>query len=128
MMIKLATDSQEDGLLLAPRTFGKLLHLARFHGWCPEKVPHEWPSRSWDTEVILPHLGPYLPGPVSESDGLSLARALREVMRSESGPLQSEEYMGLLILLKVTSQGTFEVKMVTAEDAIASHEPQPVPA
>jgi len=120
MMIKLITSAREDGVLIAPRTFGKLLHLARFHGWRPEKVPHEWPSGSWDTQVILPHLGPYMPGPVSESDGFALAKALREVMRSESGLLQGKEYLGLLILLKATTHGAFETEMVTVEDAVAS--------
>jgi hypothetical protein len=119
MMIKLIVGPGNGELLIPPRTFGKLLHLARFHGWLPEKLPAEWPSESWNTEVILPHLGPYLPGPVSESDGLALAEALREVMRSESGLLDGEEYVGLLTLLKAATQGSFEVEMVTAEDAVA---------
>jgi len=109
-MIKLITSARGDGVLIAPRTFGRLLHLARFHGWRPEKVSHEWPSGSWDTEVILPHLGPYMPGHVSESDGFALAKALRELMASESGLLHGNEYLGLLILLKATTHGAFEVK------------------
>jgi hypothetical protein len=127
-MIKLVTNLRGDGFLIAPRTFGKLLHLARFHGWRPEKVSHDWPSGSWDTEIVLPHLGPYMPGPVSESDGFALSKALRQVMISEPAMLQAEEYLGLLILLKATAHGAFEVEMVTAEAPAAKPTPEAVTA
>jgi hypothetical protein len=40
-----------------------------------------------------------------------LAAALREVMTSEAGLLQGEEYVGLLIVLKAATRGAFEVRM-----------------
>jgi len=117
MMIELIAGEMGHRFRIAPRTFGKLLHLARFHGWRPERAVHEWPSEAWDTKVILPHLGAYMPGPVTRSDSSALADALRKVMVSESGLLEADEYLPLLALLKVTSFGAFEVKMITEEEA-----------
>ena len=80
MTIELVSEAGDRSYKMRPKAFGKLLHMARLHGWHPERVPHAWPSDSWETEIILPHLGPYMPGRVSRADAEGLRMALTRAL------------------------------------------------
>ena len=54
MIVEIASRSRRRKVSMSSRAFGKLLHLARFNGWRPEKDAPDSPSRLWDTEIILP--------------------------------------------------------------------------
>jgi hypothetical protein len=105
VMVGVQSLKTETTFLFAPRVFGKLLHLAYFQGWRPEKVSHDWPSETWDTEIILPHLGPYMLGDVSETDARGLLAALRGLHDSEADSLDAEHYAALLTLLALLEDG-----------------------
>src|SRR5438552_7920595 len=53
---------------MTPKALGKLLHMAKLEGWQPERVSHQWPSDSWETQIILPHFELYMSGRVSRAD------------------------------------------------------------
>src|SRR5437660_11958129 len=72
------------------RTLGKVLHLACFHGWWPERLDSPPPSTSWDTEMVMPYLTPYLSGNVSDTDAAGVLAGLRCVLASEGVGLPSE--------------------------------------
>jgi hypothetical protein len=57
MKIEVADRRTGRACRVSPKGFGKLLHLARFHGWHPQRADPHWPSPSWNTEIILPHVG-----------------------------------------------------------------------
>lgn len=99
---------------LESRVFGKLLHLARFQGWRPEKVSYEWPSETWETEIILPHLGPYMVGDVSDTDARGLATALQQIHDNEAAALDTEEYGALLTLLALLQDGPVRTALVSS--------------
>jgi len=99
---------------VAPKDFGKLLHLARFHGWSPQRADPDWPSPAWNTEIILPHVGAYMAGSVSELDAQELASALSKVIQSESSGLDPTLYFAALAVLEVAKGGEFEVHLEAA--------------
>ena len=106
---------------MRPRALGKLLHMARQEGWEPERVPHEWPSDSWETEIILPHLGPYMPGRVSRADAEGLRIALTRALATGTVAAEGAQ-IATGILLQVARDGAFQVRLVRTE----SFEPQPL--
>ena len=85
MMIELVSLVEGRSYKMHPKSFGKLLHMARLEGWHPERVANEWPSDSWETEIILPHLGPYMPGRVSRADAEGLRVALTRALATGVG-------------------------------------------
>ena len=99
---------------VGPKDFGKLLHLARFHGWHPQRADPNWPSPAWNTEIILPHVGAYLAGAVSELDAQDLASALSQVIQSESSGLDPTLHFAALAVLEVAKGGAFEVHLEAA--------------
>jgi len=117
MTIELRSNTTGRVCRIAPKSFGKLLHLARFHGWEPEQVSSEWPSPSWNTEIILPHVGAYMAGPVSKMDADSLATAIQRVIESESSGLDQCLYFAALAVLEVAKNGEFDVALETASTA-----------
>src|SRR5262245_5209318 len=92
MVLELVSEESGRSYQMKPKALGKLLHMARLEGWYPQRVPHEWPSDSWDTEMILPHLGPYIPGRVSKTDAeglrIALTRALATGTVAAEGTVQ----------------------------------------
>jgi len=117
-MITVRTVETGPSIPFVPRVFGKVLHLARLYGWHPEKVSSEWPVASWTTHLILPHIGPYMPGPVSESDALALAAALGKAVAAESAVLENDVYLGLMMVLNVAKHGAFEVELETHGESL----------
>ncbi len=107
---------------MIPKTFGKLLHMARQNGWKPERVANEWPSDSWETEIILPHLGPYMPGRVSRADAEGLRVALTRALATGAVAVEGTVQLASVTLLQVARAGEFRVCM----NASASLDPQPL--
>jgi hypothetical protein len=103
-----------------PKSFGKLLHLARLNGWHPERVPNEWPSASWETEIIIPHLGPYMPGRVSRADAEGLRVALTRALATGAVAVDGTVQLASVTLLQVARAGGFRVCLSRTE----SLEPQ----
>lgn len=116
MTIELRSQTNGRVCKIAPKAFGKLLHLARFHGWEPEQTTGDWPSAAWDTEIILPHVGAYMAGSVSKEDALKLTQALERVVDSESSGLDQKLYFAALGVLEIAKNGDFDVAF---ENAVA---------
>ena len=124
MMLELVSEGSWRKYHITPKALGKLLHLARLEGWQPERVSNDWPSDSWETEIILPHLGPYMPGRVSAGDALGLRRALTRALATGSVAVEGTVQVAAETLLQITRQGAFRVVVSATE----SSEPQPLVA
>jgi hypothetical protein len=109
MTANLVIESQGRSLNLASNTFGKLLWVARSHGWQPEKAPEQWSNARWETEVMFPVIDTYLDGTVSRSDARELGKALKRILTSGDSGMSSSMYLALLMLLRVANQGAFAV-------------------
>jgi hypothetical protein len=96
---------------VASKVFGKLLHLARSHGWHPQRADPAWPSPSWNTELVLPHVGAYMAGTVSESDAQGLASALSRMIAAEPKDVHPSVYLAAQAVLDVAKAGEFEVQV-----------------
>lgn len=115
MMVELVSDVSGRVNRINRKAFGKLLHLARLHGWSPERIPSEWPSASWETELILPHLGPYLPGYVSRTDADGLRRALIRAMATGDVAVEGTVGLASMTLSQVVREGGFRVRLNPVE-------------
>ena len=93
------------------RTLGKVLHLACFHDWHPERLETSPPSASWNTEVIMPYVSPYLSGSVSAADAASLTVGLKKVLASEGPGLATDLYLAVLALTAVASNGRLVLEL-----------------
>ena len=122
MMFELVSEVGGRSYKISPKSFGKLLHLARLNGWHPERVPHEWPSDSWETEIIIPHLGPYMPGRVSRADAEGLRVALTRALATGAVAVEGTVQLASVTLLQVARDGGFRVCLSHSE----SMEPQPL--
>jgi len=120
MTIELLSEVNGRSYKMSPKAFGKLLHLARLEGWFPERVAHEWPSESWETEIILPHLGPYMPGRVSRADAEGLKIALTRALATGAVAIDGTVQFAAGSLLQVARAGAFRVRLRTSgsEDAL----------
>jgi hypothetical protein len=105
------------------KTLCKVLHLVGFHGWRPERLQSPAPSASWNTEIIVPHILPYLSGALSTSDAAGLAVGLRTMLASESIGLPPEIHYAALALLAISERGPFEV--VPVMDAVPASAAKP---
>jgi hypothetical protein len=103
---------------IKPKVLGKLLHLARLEGWEPERVSPDWPSESWETSIILPHLGPYMPGRVSRADAEGLRIALTRALATGSVAAEGSVQYAAGTLLQVAREGSFRVRLCQ----IATHD------
>jgi len=92
------------------KTFGKLLHLARLQGWEPEKLPSNWPSTSWNTEVVLRDIEAYADGCVSKYDADGLRRALTRLMATEGLSFDKDLYMAASRFIEHLGNSAFLVK------------------
>jgi hypothetical protein len=118
--VKLISNATGRSVEMPDRTFGKLLHLAQFNHWNAEKVEESWPSGSWNTEVILCHAYPYLPGDVSDSDARDLAGALQRCLAAQSSDLEEDLYLKAMVLFQLAKQGGFEVQVLADEAPVPS--------
>lgn len=91
------------------RALAKVLHLATFHGWRPERIGWRAPIASWDTRIVMPYVTPYLSGVVSNSDAAGLVIALKDVLSSEGSGLPSDIYLAVLGVIAVAEGGGFEL-------------------
>ena len=122
MTIEIVSEVNGRSYKMSPKAFGKLLHLARLEGWYPERVAHEWPSASWETEIILPHLGPYMPGRVSRSDAEGLKTALTRALATGVVAIEGTVQFAAGTLLQVARAGAFRVRL----QASKAEDPQPI--
>ncbi len=100
-----------------PKVLCKVLHLATFHGWRPERLATQAPTASWDTELFVPYIEPYLFGNVSETDASALAEALKRLLASEALGLSPQVHFSAAAILAVAEKGPFGI---IAEEAPAS--------
>ena len=121
MTLELVSDASGRRYFITPKALGKLLHLARLEGWQPERVPNEWPSDSWETEIILPHLGAYMPGRVSRTDAEGLRIALTRALATGTVAAEGTVQFAASTLLQVARDGAFRVHLSRSE----SVEPYP---
>ena len=121
MTLELVSEVNGRSYDMKPKALGKLLHMARLEGWQPERVPHEWPSDSWETEIILPHLEPYMPGRVSRADAEGLRIALTRALATGTVAAEGTVQLAAGTLLQVAREGAFRVRFARSE----SLEPQP---
>jgi hypothetical protein len=115
MTIEVVSEASGRSYKMHPKAFGKLLHMARLEGWHPELVPHEWPSDSWETEIILPHLGPYMPCRVSRADAEGLRVALTRALATGTVAVEGTAQFAAATLLQVTREGAFRVRVHYSE-------------
>jgi hypothetical protein len=109
---------------LESKTLSKVLHMAMFHGWTPERLAAQPPSASWDTEIIVPYIEPYLFGSVSDSDAAGLVKGLKRMLQSEALGLQLPVLFAAAAILAVAEDGSFGIVAETTEGASASTGPQ----
>ena len=122
MTLELVSDVGGRRYIIKPKELGKLLHMARLQGWQPERVPNQWPSDSWETAIILPHLGPYMPGRVSRADAEGLRIALTRALATGTVAAEGTLQLASSTLLQVARDGAFGVELIKSE----SVEPHPV--
>lgn len=121
-MLEIISESSGRSYRMRPRELGKLLHLARLEGWHPERVSHAWPSDSWETAIILPHLGPYMPGRVSRADAEGLRIALTRALATGTVAAEGTVQGAASNLLQLAREGAFRVCLSRSE----SMESQPL--
>ncbi len=101
------------------KVFSKVLHMAMFHGWTPERLSVQPPSASWDTQVIVPYIEPYFCGLVSHTDAAALSAGLKRMLQSEALGLPPTVHFAAISILAVADRGAFEV--VLASSAVPSN-------
>lgn len=100
---------------LSARAFGRVLHLARREGWQPERVTGDWPSDSWETAIILPHLGRYMPGRFSRADAQDLRIALTRALATGSVAAEGTIQFAALTVLDAARSGPFRVRCANSD-------------
>ena len=78
-----------------------------FHGWRPERLAEQPPSASWDTQVIVPYIEPYLFGSVSNTDAAALSAGLKQMLASEALGLPAPVHFAAVAILAVAENGSF---------------------
>jgi hypothetical protein len=91
------------------KTLCKILHLVGFHGWQPERIAGPAPSASWETQIIVPHINPYLSGAVSQADAGGLSAGLENMIAAEGLGLSPELHYAALAIKAIAKGGAFEV-------------------
>ena len=99
------------------KTLSKVLHLAMFHGWTPERLTTQPPSASWDTEIIVPYIEPYLFGSVSDPDAANLVRGLKRMLESEALGLQLPVLFAAAAIVAIAENGSFGIVTESAAGA-----------
>ncbi|PYM12905.1 MAG: hypothetical protein DME18_10230 [Verrucomicrobia bacterium] len=122
MLIQVVNPTTGRRAKVEARILSKVLHLACFQGWQPERLDAPPPLGSWETEIVMPYVTPYMSGTVSDTDAAGLLAGLRRVQASEADGLESEVYMVVLGLIAIAEGGRFELQ---PEDASAGEGPSP---
>jgi len=113
MAMVLMSLASKQTVSLTSKTFAKLLYMARLQGWQPERMPENWPSTSWDTEVVLPGVEPYCKGLVSKNDARGLARALNKLITVEGVAFSRELYSAATEFVTVLGRSAFTVSQTS---------------
>lgn len=121
MTVELVSHTTGQVSRLSSKAFGKLLHLAKLNGWWPEKAAQDWPEQNWDTQVILPYIGPYMPGSISKPDAEGLMRALIRASATGQTALDGSVLFASSVLLQVARAGGFQVRFNAVALAGALH-------
>ncbi|HKI71741.1 MAG TPA: hypothetical protein VKA81_05135 [Verrucomicrobiae bacterium] len=111
MFILVANSATRRRARMETRILSKVLHLACFHGWCPERLDAPPPLGAWETEIVMPYVEPYMSGTVSDTDAAGLLAGLRRVQASEADGLESEVYLAVLGLIAIAEGGGFELQL-----------------
>lgn len=114
MTVELVSHTTGQVSRLSSKAFGKLLHLARLNGWWPEKAAQDWPEQNWDTQIILPYIGPYMPGSISKPDAEGLMRALIRATATGQTAMDGSVQFASSVLLQVARAGGFQVRFNAA--------------
>ncbi len=128
MEIEVVSFSSGRRARLESKTVSKVLHLAMFHGWTPERLNAQPPSASWDTEIIVPYIEPYLFGTVSESDAASLVKGLKSMLDSEALGLPLPVLFAAAAILAIAQNGSFGIVMDTPADPAPAPAPELAPS
>jgi hypothetical protein len=120
VLIELASLTSERRIRIESKILCKVLHLVGFHGWRPERVVSPAPTASWNTEIIVPHISPYLSGSVSEDDAAGLAAGLRTMLKSESIGLPPDIHYAALVLQAISDRGAFDVIPLPDDAAVVA--------
>ena len=92
---------------MTSKTFSKLLYLARLQGWHPERLPTNWPSTSWNTEIVLQETSDYRKGVVSRYDARGLNEALRKFLTIEGTAVDPELYYAVSSFVDTLGKSAF---------------------
>jgi hypothetical protein len=117
MMLELVSEVGGTRYLMRPKELGKVLHMARLEGWHPERVSNQWPSDSWETAIILPHLGPYMPGRISKVDARDLRVALTRALATGTVAAEGTVQTAAAALLQLAREGAFRVQLRASESS-----------
>lgn len=115
MTIELVSRATGKALYLSSKAFGKLLHLAKQNGWEPERAPQDWPAADWDTQILLPYVGRYIPGLVSATEAKSLKGALSKASATGQFVIDGSLKLASEVLLQVAREGAFLVRRTARE-------------
>jgi hypothetical protein len=121
MMLELVSEVSGRKYLLLPNSLGKVLNLARLEGWQPEQEPNECPSDAFDTAIVLPHFGSYLPGRFSRVDAKGLKTVLTRALATGTVAADGTDQAAASTLLQLAREGAFRVRIGRLE---SSTEPQ----
>lgn len=107
MGMQLTSLAGKESVRMTAKTFSKLLYLARLQGWKPERLPVDWPSTSWNTEIVLQETCDYRKGLVSKYDARGLTEALNKLMTIEGTAVDPELYCAISRFVEVLGQSAF---------------------
>jgi hypothetical protein len=110
MTVKLVSSTEARGVRMSPKAFGKVLHLARMHGWSPESPGGDPRSQTCETAVILPHIGQFTPGPFSSADAEGLRRAITRALAVGEVASDGAVQFASEVLLQLARAGSFQVR------------------
>jgi len=109
MTVKLVSSTGGRGVRMSPKAFGKVLHLARMHGWLPGTLEGDPRSQACETAVILPHIGQFTPGPFSSADADGLRRAITRALAVGDVASDGAAQFASEVLLQLARGGGFQV-------------------
>ena len=74
------------------------------------RASNEWPSESWETAIILPHLGSYMPGRFSPGDAHELRVALTRALATGAAAAEGSIQFAAQTVLEVARAGAFQAR------------------
>ena len=110
MTVKLVSSTGGRGVRLTSKAFGKVLHLAKMHGWSPGTLRGDPHSQACETAVILPHIGQFTPGAVSSAEAEGLRRAITRALAVGDVASDGTAQFASEVLLQLSRGGSFQVR------------------